>query len=152
MRRAFLLNSVGRVLGVGAVVRDAAYVWTRHRWMVPYGIAAFAAVAFFAPIGGIEDWPTRIAVGAAAAAVAITATTEYRVVAQTDDGVILLKASKIRQVATELQQELPPDATMEPVGGTMLAADWQVGDHRYTVPRSSEQAMNRMATARQADS
>jgi hypothetical protein len=73
-------------------------------------------------------------------------------VAQTDDGVLLLKASKIRQVATELQEELPPDAAMEAVGGTMLAADWQVGAHRYTVSRSSEQAMNRMATARQADS
>jgi hypothetical protein len=139
-------------VGAGTVVRDAAYMWTRHRWMVPYGGTVFAAVVLFAPIGGMEDWPTRIAIGAAAAGVAVTATTEYRVVAQTDDGVLLLKASKIRQVATELQEELPPDAAMEAVGGTMLAADWQVGAHRYTVSRSSEQAMNRMATARQADS
>ncbi|MEA2001842.1 MAG: hypothetical protein U9N84_08170 [Actinomycetota bacterium] len=152
MRRAVLLRSISRVLGAGTVVRDGAYMWARHRWMVPYGATAFGAVAFFAPIGGIDDWPTRIAVGAAAAAVAITATTEYRVLAQTDDGVILLKASKIRQVATEVQEELPADATMEPVGGTVLAADWQVGAHRYTVPRSSEQAMNRIAAAQQADS
>ena len=141
-----------RALGNDAVVRDAAYLWRRHKWMVPYGAFAFAAVALLAPIGGIEDWPTRVAIGAAAVAVAVTATTDYSVVALTDDGFALFKASKIRQVATGLREHLPHNVELTPVGGTLLAADWQVGKHRYTVPRSSEQAMQRMAAAHTSDS
>jgi hypothetical protein len=127
-------------------------MWKRHKWMVPYGAFVFAAVALLAPIGGIEDWPTRVAIGAAAIAVAVTATTDYSVVALTDDGLALFKASKIRQVATELREHLPGDVDLTPVGGTLLAADWQVGKHRYTVPRSSEQAMQRMVAARSTES
>jgi len=147
VRRAFLLNSVSRVLGAGTVVHDAAYMWTRHRWMVPYGAVAFAAVVMFAPIAAIDEWPTRIAIGFAAAGVAVMATTEYRIVAQTNHGLVLMRASKIRQVATVFEEELPADTELAPVGGTLLAADWQVGDQRYTVTRSSEQAMQRMAAA-----
>ena len=151
MRRAVLFRSVARVLGDQLVVREAAYVWKRHKWMVPYGAFVFAAVVLLAPIGGIEDWPTRVAIGAAAVAVAVTATTDYSVVAQTDGGFALLKASKIRQVATGLQEHLPGNVELKPVGGTLLASDWQVGKHIYTVPRSSDQAMNRMAAARPTD-
>ena len=145
VRRAVLFRSVTRILGDRVVVREAAYVWMRHKWMVHYAAAVFAAVTLLAPIGGIEDWPTRIAIGAAAVAVAVTATTDYLVVAQTDDGLALLKASKIRQVATELKEHLPADVELTPVGGTLLATDWRVGKHQYTVPRNSDQAMNRMA-------
>ncbi len=151
MRRAVLFRSVTRVLGDRVVVREAAYVWRRHKWMVPYSATVFAAVTLLAPIGGIEDWPTRIAIGAAVVAVAVTATTDYSVVAQTDDGFVVLKASKIRQVATGLQDRLPKDFELAPVGGTLLATDWQVGQRVYTVPRSSDQAMNRMAAARSTD-
>ena len=140
-----------RVLGDQVVVREAAYVWRRHKWMMPYAATVFAAVTLLAPIGGIEDWPTRIAIGAAAVAVAVTATTDYSVVAQVDDSIVLLKASKIRQVATGLQDYLPVDVELAPVGGTLLATDWQVGKHRYTVPRSSDQAMNRIAATRSTD-
>jgi hypothetical protein len=147
VRRAVLFRSVTRVLGDQAVVREAAYVWQRHKWMVPYSATVFAAVTLLAPIGGIEDWPTRIAIGAAAVAVAVTATTDYSVVAQTDDGLALFKASKIRQVATELRERLPGDVELTPVGGTLLATDWQVGRRVFTVPRSSDQAMTRMAAA-----
>jgi hypothetical protein len=150
MRRAVLFRSVSRVLGDQVIVREAAYVWQRHKWMVHYGAAVFAAVALLAPIGGIEDWPTRIAIGAAAVAVAVTATTDYLVVAQTDEGLALFKASKIRQIATELKEHLPADVEMAPVGGTLLATDWQVGKHRYTVPRGSDQAMQRMAETKPA--
>lgn len=140
------------MLGTDAVVRDAAYMWTRHRWMVHYGAAVFAAAVLFAPIAGIDDWPTRVAIGLALVAMAVTATTDYRVVAQTDQRLVLLKASRIRQVATALEKELSRTIELTPAGGTVLGADWQVGDHRYTVSRSSEQAMNRMAAARSAES
>ena len=145
VRRAILFRSVTRALGDEVVVREAAYVWRRHKWMVPYGATVFGAVTLLAPIGGIEDWPTRIAIGAAAVAVAVTATTDYSVVAQTDAGLALFKASKIRQIATEFREHLPGDVELTRVGGTLLAADWQVGERVYTVPRSSDQAMNRMA-------
>ena len=136
-----------RVLGDQVVVREAAYVWRRHKWMMPYAATVFAAVTLLAPIGGIEDWPTRIAIGAAAVAVAVTATTDYSVVAQVDDSIVLLKASKIRQVATELREHLPRDIELNPVGGTLLATDWEVGKRVFTVPRSYEQAMSRMAAS-----
>lgn len=152
MRRAALIRSITGVLGDQVAVRDAAYMWTRHKWMVPYSSAVFGAVVLLAPIAGIEDWPTRIVFGLAGGAVAVMATTEYWVVAQTDDGFATLEASKIRQVARRLHSHLPRDVELAPVGGTILAADWQVGERRYTVPRSSEQAMQRMAATRSADS
>ena len=150
MRRAVLLRSVQRVLGENVTVRDAAYAWSRHRWVVPFGAVVFAAIAFLAPVAGIEDWPTRIVLGLAGVGVAVMATTDYRVVAETDRGIRVLKASRIRQVAIADGEGVPEGVVIEPLGGTIIAADWQVGPHRYTVPRSSEQAMERMAAGRRA--
>lgn len=147
MRRNFLLRSITRILGDEVTVHDAAYMWSRHRWMVPYAAIAFAGVVLFAPVAGIDDWPTRIVIGAAAVAVAVTATTEYWVLALSDKGLHLLAASKIRQVAVRHHENLDADTPVVPVGGTGLTTDWAVGDRRYTVPRSSEQAMGRMATS-----
>lgn len=145
MRRVFLLNSVARVLGEGTVVRDAAYVWARHRWVVAYASAVWAVVVLTAPVFGVEDWPTRIVIGLGVMAVAINATTEYRILALTDEGLQLLKASRIRQVAVAPIRRLTADTELERVGGTMLASEWLIGDIRYTVPRSSELPMERMA-------
>jgi hypothetical protein len=97
VRRAFLLNSVSRVLGADTVVHDAAYMWNRQRWMVPYGAVAFAAVVMFAPVAAIEEWPTRIAIGFAAAGVAVMATTEHRIVAETNDGPGRLRSRRVRR-------------------------------------------------------
>ena len=58
---------------------------------------------------------------------------------------ILLQASRIRQAATRMIEKLPADVAIEPVGGTVLAADWEIAGSVYTVPRSSEQAINRIA-------
>ncbi len=148
MRRAVLLRSVQRVLGDDSEVRDAAYVWSRHRWITPFATLVFVAIVLLAPVAGVEEWPTRLVIGLAGLGVAFLATTDYRVVAETDTGIVVLKASRIRQVATEFGESLARDADLRPVGGTVLATDWLVGDHRYTVPRSSEQAMERMAEGR----
>lgn len=113
--------------------------------MLPFGIAAFVGMVFVAGLAGWEDLATRVVIGLAAVAVAVTASTEYRVVAQTSDGVFLFEASRIRQAATGMIERLSPDAVIEPVGGTVLAADWAVAGSVYTVPRSSEQAMTRIA-------
>jgi hypothetical protein len=135
-------------MGENVTVRDAAYAWSRHRWVIPFGAVVFASIALFAPVAGIEDWPTRIVLGLAGVGVAVMATTDYRVVAETDRGIRVLKASRIRQVAIADGEPVPERAVMAPIGGSIIAADWQVGSHRYTVPRSSEQAMERMAAAR----
>ena len=81
----------------------------------------------------------------AAAAIAVAASTEYKVVAQTSDGLFLFQACRIRQAATGLLERLPSDATIKPVGGTVLAADWEVAGSVYTVPRSSERAISRIS-------
>ena len=147
MRRAILLRSVARAAPEAGSVLDAAYMWARHRWMVPYTAASFVGMMIVAVAVGWSDWSARIGLGAAAAAVAVMATTEYRVLAQTETGLSLLKASRIRQYATQLLEKLPGDVSIEPSGGSVLAADWTVGDRRFTVPRSSEQAMRRIAGA-----
>lgn len=145
MRRDVLLRSVARLLADGADVTDAAYMWRRHRWVVPFTAATFAAVVLLAENVGWTDWPTRIALGFAASAVAVAASTDYRVLAETASGPVLCKASRIRQAALSVLERVDADAPIEPVGGTVIATDWRVGDEIYTVPRSSEQAMQRIA-------
>lgn len=145
MRRAVLLRSVSRVLGEHVSVREAAYMWNRHRWLLPYGAVVFVVLMWLAPIAGIDDWPTRIVIGLAGTAIAVNASSNYRVLAETDSGMFILQASRIRQVATGQPEQLGSDVALEPVGGTLLATDWRVGDEVYTVARSSEQAMERMA-------
>lgn len=120
-------------------------MWRRHRLMPPYAVAAFAAMLVVAAIAGWDEWTTRFAIGAAGAALAVTATTDYRIVADTSQGLVLLRASRIRQYAVEVLEMLPSGTDIEPVGGTLLATDWQVGTSVYTVPKSSEQAISRIA-------
>lgn len=148
MRRAVLLRSVREALGGQVEVRDAAYMWNRHRWFVTFAAGVLAALVWLAPIVGFDDWPTRIVIGLAGSAVAVNASSNYRVLAETDEGRFILRASRIRQVATGRLEKLASSAILEPVGGTMLATDWSVGGDVYTVARSSEQAMERMAGGR----
>ena len=145
MRKANLLRSIARLLDDGTEVVEAAYMWKRHRLMLPFAIATFLGMVVVADWAGWDDWETRIVIGLAAAAVAVAASTDYRVVAQTSGGVVLLKASRIRQAATGMLERLPSEVTIEPVGGTVLAADWEVAGSVYTVPRSSENAISRIS-------
>lgn len=145
MRRANLLRSIARLLDEGTELKDAAYMWSRHRWMIPYAVFAALAVFLTSEWAGFTETPTRVALGFAAGAIAVNATTDYRVLARTSRGLVLLKSSRIRQYATEVLERLPKSTTIEVVGGTVLATDWQVGDAVYTVPKSSEQAIQRIA-------
>lgn len=148
MRRAVLLRSVQKALGDDVEVYDAAYMWARHRWSTIFAGVVLAALVLLAPVFGIDDWPTRAVIGLAGMGVAILASTDYRVTAETSRGLYVMRASSIRQVATGVEERLSADVGLERVGGTILAADWQVGKRRYTVSRSSEQAMQRMAERR----
>jgi len=145
VRKKVLLRSVVRFLDEGTHVVDAAYMWQRHRLMIPFAIASFVGMVVVAEWAGWEEWATRIVIGLAAVAVAVAASTDYKVVAQTSDGVVLLRASRIRQTATAWLEKLPADVVIEPVGGTVLATDWAVAGSVYTVPKSSEQAISRIA-------
>jgi len=145
VRKAYLFRSIARLLDDGTDVVEAVYMWRRHRLMFPFGIVSFVGMVVVAELGGWDEWATRIVIGLAAVAVAVAASTDYRVLAQTSDGLFLLQASRIRQVATRLLEKLPPETTIGPVGGTILAADWEVAGWVYTVPRSSEQAISRIA-------
>ena len=145
MRKANLFRSIARLLDDGTQVVEAVYMWRRHRLMFPFGIVSFLGMVVVAEWAGWDEWATRIIIGLAAVAVAVAASTDYKVVAQTTDGLFLLQASRIRQVATRMLEKLPSDVAIEPVGGTVLAADWEVGGSVYTVPRSSEQAISRIA-------
>lgn len=113
--------------------------------MFPFGAAAFVGMVLVADWAGTSDWPTRIVLGAAGVAVAVAATTDYKVLAQTSSGMVLLRASRIRQVATGMIELLPRDLKLVQVGGTIIAADWEVDGSVYTVPKASEQAMSRMS-------
>lgn len=145
MRRATLFRSIARLLDEGTELHDAAYMWSRHRWMIPYAVLAALAVFVTSEWAGFTEIPTRVALGFAAGAIAVNATTDYRVLAHTSRGLVLLKSSRIRQYAKEILERIPESTTIEAVGGTVLATDWQVGDAVYTVPKSSEQAIQRIA-------
>jgi hypothetical protein len=146
MRRRFLLESVRRNLGRDEEPLEVAVMWQRHHWMVPFALAAALAVGLGAAVVGFTG-PSAVAVGVAAAAVAATATTEYRVLVRTDAGLRLLRASRIRQVATGLVEQLPDDAVVELVANQFVVTEWLVDGRRYTVGKSSEAAMTRIATA-----
>jgi hypothetical protein len=75
----------------------------------------------------------------------VNATTDYRVLALTDRGLVMFKSSRIRQYATGVLARLPRSTPIEVVGGTVLATDWRVGEATYTVPKSSERAIERIA-------
>ena len=116
--------------------------------MVPYAGAAGTAVFLLAGGFGFGDLATRVAVGVAASAVAVNATSEYRILARTTEGLVLCRASRIRQYAVGISERLPQSTSLEPVGGTVLATDWQVGEiGTFTVPKSSERAIGAIAEA-----
>lgn len=113
--------------------------------MIPYAAIAALGVFLTSEWAGFTEIPTRVALGFAAGAIAVNATTDYRVLAQTSRGLVLLKSSRIRQHATEILERLPRTTTIEVVGGTVLATDWRIGEAVYTVPKSSELAIQRIA-------
>ena len=145
MRRATLLRSVARLLDDGAELHDAAFMWTRHRWMIPYAVIAAGAVYLASEWAGFTETPTRVALAFAAGAIAVNATTDYRVLARTSRGLVMLRGSRIRQYAVGVLERMPSSTRIEAVGGTVFATDWQVGEAVYTVPKSSESAIHRIA-------
>lgn len=121
-------------------------MWRRHPHMLWYGAAAFAVLVAVAAAVGWQEWPARIGFGAAAAAIAIYSTTEYRVLARTPGRLVLFQASRIRQVARSVIDDYPATAPIEMVDGNMLATSWSFAGSSYTVPKSSERSIRTIAT------
>lgn len=120
--------------------------------MVPFALAALAALTIVAWVLDFPTWSARLAIGAAGAAIAVNATTEYRVLGLSDRRILVCRASRIRQKATDLHGDLPLESTFErQPGGTLVTSTWKVGDAVYTVPRSSQIAIEDMR-ARLAES
>ncbi|MEE9416578.1 MAG: hypothetical protein V3V01_14935 [Acidimicrobiales bacterium] len=141
MRRRTLLRSVQRLLGPGEELIDAAFMWRRHRLMFPYALLAFVATALVAALAGWDDWASRVAIAAAGTAIAVTASSEYRVLVLSTDGLALCRSMRVRQFATKLLKRLPGDTLIEPVGGTMLATDWKIGAATFSVAKNSEKSI-----------
>lgn len=143
MRRAVLWNSMLRIVtavdGEPGELRQAAYVWARHRLMLPFAAAAFVALVIVGYLAGFETWAARIGLGVAGAAVAVNATTEYRVLGLTEKRIVVARASRVRQKATNLVKILPLDVRWERAGGgTIVSSNWHVGEAIYTAPKVSE--------------
>ena len=150
MRRNVLLRSVQRLLGPDEQLIEVALLWVRRPWSYLYGIVALAALLLVAIAVGFEQWTSRAAIAFAAAAIAVAATTDYRVLALTTEGLVLCRAGRVRQVARTIIDRPSRSIEMKPVGGTMITADWKIGTVEYTVTKSSQHAIERIRAARSA--
>ncbi len=144
MRREVLWRSVRRVLDTDEPILDVAYMWRRHRWMVPYALVAAGVCAVGAALVGFGG-PSSVAIAVAAAAVAASALTEYRVLAITERGLVLMTGGRIRQVATGLIARLPETVTVERIANNLVISEWRVGDERYSVLRRFDATMAAIA-------
>ncbi|MGI9609634.1 MAG: hypothetical protein ACR2NL_05000 [Acidimicrobiia bacterium] len=145
MRHNILLRSIQRFLEPGERLYDAAFMWSRHRLAYVYALAAFVGMLIVAIVAGFEQWPSRLAIAVMGGAVAMTATTMYRVLASTSKGLVLLEGGKLRQVAKRRIRTLDSDVVVEIQRDTLITTDWKVGDSEYTVPKGSQKAMERIA-------
>jgi hypothetical protein len=145
MRHGVLLRSIQGFLEPGERLYDAAFMWSRHRLAYAYAVGAFAGMLVVVTIAGFQQWPSRLAIAMVGGAVAITATTMYRVLASTSSGLVLLEGGRLRQVAKRRIRKLEPGAQVEIQRDTMITTDWRVGGTEYTVPKGSQRAMERIA-------
>lgn len=128
-----LHRSVRQHLNASESPENIVYMSTRHRLWLPFVVAAFGAFVVLAIVLGFEPWPSRIALGGAAAAVGVLATTEYRVLTDTDTHIVLLRASRIRKRATEVMTRFPKSVEMELLASNLVNAEYKVNGITYTV-------------------
>lgn len=144
MRRNILVASVRRLLDPDEELLDAALMWVRHSFSYAYAALSFVALVIVSILSGFESWPFRLGIGAAGAAIAFTATTDYRVLALTTKGLVLMRAGRVRQVARSIIERPPSTITMEPVGGTLLTVDWLVDGVVYTLTKAGQNPIQRI--------
>lgn len=140
-----MYDSVRRFLDDDERIDHLVHMSKRHHLMLPFVLAAFVGLVIVAFVVGVEQWSGRIALGLAGAAVAATATTDYRILASTSTGLVMLQSSRIRQVARKLVGRPASDIEIKAVGQNVVMTDWLVDGDRYTVMKRFQQAMTAIA-------
>jgi len=144
VRQNILLGSVQKLLDEGEDVHSAVIMSTRHRYFIPYSIAAGVLLGIVSTLTGVAGM-NQLALIAAGAAVAGMATTNYSVLADTTAGLVLCRSSRVRQYAKELVRRLPAGTTLEMAGSTVITSDWNVDGVIYTMTKRWEATMRRLA-------
>ncbi len=144
VRRRVLLRSVQRLLP-SEPLHGVAMLWRLHDRALPITVVAAVLAAVIGLAAGLDRVALALATAATAAAAA-GLTREFRVLALTDDGFVLLRGSTIRVQAKEVIERLGPRAEIIRLGGSLLTAEWRVAGRTYTVRREWERSMQEMAS------
>lgn len=118
---------------------------TRHRWFIPYAMFAGIFMLIVGVLAGFSGAVSYVVLAACGVAIAGMATTEYSVLAITNDRLLLCRASRIRQRAIELSRELDEPVQLSMVGSTTITSDWDVDGVIYTLTKRWEPAMTALA-------
>lgn len=149
VRQNILFGSVQRLLGQDEKVRAAVVMSTRHRWFLPYAVAAAVALFIVASVTQVEPLTSRLVIGACGAAIAAIATTNQWVLAETTHGLVLCRSSRIRQYAKEIVRRLGDDAALTMVGSTVINSDWKIDGVTYSMTKRWEATMRRLSSTYQ---
>ena len=146
MRRRVLIRSIQRLLKPDDHVARAAFMWRLHRWALPLGVVAGAAVALLGLVtGNFESVAFAIAAGIAVGAVASLASAEYRVLALVNDELVMMRGSRTRNVAVEVLERRLPNNSVRLVSSTAVVSDWLILERRFSTTRRYQQEMIEMA-------
>lgn len=140
-------RSVRRQLSQGERPEKIVFMSTRHHLWLPFVVGAFVAFLVLAIALGFDLWTSRLGLAVAAAAVASMAATEYRVLVETNRGLVLLRAGRVRRRATAVMKRLPKGETVEALASNLVTADYRLGGVTYTVAYRFRSAMDALAHA-----
>lgn len=129
-------------LGPGETVRNVVQMWRRHHLALPFIAGAFVVLFCVALLAGVEQLSSQFAIGLAGVAVAGMATTDQRILAQTDDGLVMLQSSRIRWHAKRVIERLPDTTPIEVLSDNLVISDWNVNGQRYSMMKRSQRAMS----------
>jgi len=148
VRNQVLIRSVRRLLGDDVVVHHVVTMWRRHPLAIPFCAGAFVVGFVVAALVDIQPLSSQVAVGLAGLAVAAMATTDQRILVQTDADLVMVLSSKIRQYAKAIIGSIPGDAVIEVVSDNLVISDWMIGDQRFSMMKRSQRAMTHIVAAR----
>ncbi len=140
-----LRSSVIRVLGEDEKPREVVHMWTAHRLAPAYAVVAGFGVFGLVTALSLSTWSGRFTLGIVAAAIGWMAANDYRILVQTNRGLVLLHSSRVRQRATKVDKRLARDAVIEPAGENLVISDWLVAGRRYHVMKRFQQSMASIA-------
>lgn len=141
MRQRNLLRSVQRLLDDGEQVRAASYGYARHPWTIAYALATGGAMFVLVGVLGGYSVESRVLLGAVAAAIAVAATTEYRIFASSTGGLLILRGSRFRLTATSVLKRVGEETEFVPVGGNLVTVEWRIDGVTYSVPKRADREL-----------